>query len=87
MQYTPPRYAFRDYRGGTIAHTPTQRLRQLTKIAPELAPLFIVTGAAVVLGLASITNKALKDRHLRLWTSRQEPSESEKVSKQPQRNR
>jgi len=48
------------------AHTITQRIRQLKKIPPELFPIGIVVGAALVMAGYSMSRKFFVDKTLRL---------------------
>jgi len=57
------------------AHTVSQRLRRLRKIPPELIPLGIVVGFAIVAAAFSSVRKFMVDKNLRL--TRQNRKEDE----------
>ncbi|KAK5798416.1 hypothetical protein VI817_004706 [Penicillium citrinum] len=50
-----------------MAHTISQRLRQIKKCPPELIPLGVVLGVAVGAAIYASTKKLLTDKTLRLY--------------------
>lgn len=51
----------------TIAHTISQRIRQLKKVPVELWPLAVVLAAAIAAAVYSMGRKFYTDRTLRLY--------------------
>ncbi|KAG0646256.1 NADH dehydrogenase [Hyphodiscus hymeniophilus] len=49
-----------------VSHTISQRLRAMRKIPPELIPLGIVVGVAVVAAFYSLGRKLVVDKQMRL---------------------